>query len=152
MNLPSNTRLAGSLELSAGIVFIVFNTIAESIYPGYSVRTNALSDLGALGRRITLLWDSQLFLTGLLSLLAIVILFRGTSLNIRGRRLTSVLYMLPPIGTIVVSLFPENSNLVIHTLGAFVNFLFGGIAAIYAYRFTRSPFRYFSGSVEEFGP
>jgi hypothetical membrane protein len=55
-----------------------------------------------------------------------------------------ILYLLPSVGTLIVSLFPENSVLAIHTLGSFIIFVFGAISAIYAYRFTKSPFRYFS--------
>jgi len=42
--------------LAGGIVNIVLNTIAEGIYPNYSLRTNALSDLGALEAPTALLW------------------------------------------------------------------------------------------------
>jgi len=55
-----------------------------------------------------------------------------------------LLYFLPPIGTIIVSIFPENTILVMHSLGALIAFVFGAVSAIYAYRFTKSPFRYFS--------
>jgi hypothetical membrane protein len=42
-------RRAGALLLSSGIIFVILNTIAESIYPNYNIGTNALSDLGAIG-------------------------------------------------------------------------------------------------------
>jgi hypothetical membrane protein len=45
---------------------------------------------------------------------------------------------------LLVSLFPENSILAIHATGAFIVFVFGAISAIYSFRFTKSPFRYFS--------
>ena len=106
----SNVRLAGALLLASGIVNVIFNTIAEGSYPGYSLRTNALSDLGAVGAPTALLWDGQLFVTGILSLAGIVLFFRSSSLKIPRRKLTSVLYALPPIGTIVVSLVPENTS------------------------------------------
>ena len=48
-------RLAGPLMLAGGIVNIVLNTIAEGTYPNYSLRTNALSDPGALGAPTALL-------------------------------------------------------------------------------------------------
>ncbi len=86
----------------------------------------------------------MLFVTGLLSLLGIIVLFRSPSLSIPRRTLTSVLFMLPPIGIILVSLFPENTILAVHMFGAFMVFTFGGILDVYAYRFTTPPFRYFS--------
>ena len=140
----SNVRLAGALLLASGLVNIIFNTVAEGSYPGYSLRTNALSDLGAVGAPTALLWDGQLFVTGILSLAGIVLFFRSSSLKIPRRRLTSVLYLLPPTGTIVVSLVPENTILAIHTGAALLIFTFGGISAMYAYRLISSPFRYFS--------
>ena len=139
-------RLAGSCLLASGLVFVLLNSIAEGLYPGYSVASNALSDLGALGAPTQLFWDGQLFVVGALYLVGVYSLFyrsawgAGTS----RRNLVAVLYLLPGIGTVVVSLFPENFVLAIHAVGALLAFIFGGIGAIYAYRLTQPPFRYFS--------
>jgi hypothetical membrane protein len=131
--------------ISSGIIFTILNTVAESVYPNYSIRTNALSDLGALGHPTTLLWDGQLFAAGVITLFAVVLLvFRSSLSEYLESKPIKLLYFLPPIGTIIVSIFPENTILVIHSLGAFIVFVFGGVSAIYAYRFTKSPFRYFS--------
>lgn len=74
-----DTRRAGALLISSGIIFIILNTVAESIYPNYSIRTNTLSDLGALGHSTTLLWDGQLFTSGVITLVAMVLLvFRSS--------------------------------------------------------------------------
>jgi hypothetical membrane protein len=140
-----DTRRAGALMISSGLIFIILNTVAESIYPNYSVRTNPLSDLGALGHSTTLLWDGQLFASGLLTLVAVVLLvFRSSLSDFLESKPIKLLYLLPPMGTLIVSLFPENSLLAVHSLGALIAFVFGAISAIYAYRFTKSPFRYFS--------
>lgn len=48
----SARTISGILQLSGGIVFFIFTTVAEALYPGYDIRTNALSDLGALGAPI----------------------------------------------------------------------------------------------------
>ena len=123
------------------------NTVAESLYPAYSVRTNALSDLGALGAQTGLLWNGQLFLSGLLSLLGMYLLFYRSdwpsSVGIR-RKAAGLIYVLPPIGTILVSLFPENYVLAVHAFAALMTFVLGGVSAVYAYRLTQPPFRYFS--------
>ncbi|MGI0090590.1 MAG: DUF998 domain-containing protein [Nitrososphaerales archaeon] len=141
----SDARSAGSLLLTSGILFIIFNTIAEGIYPDFSLKTNALSDLGAFGAPTQFLWDGMLLFNGVLGFAGMFFLFRGPALGIGKRKLTSILYLLPPIGAIIVSVFPENSILpAMHLLGAFISFTFGGISAIYAYRFTKSPFKYFS--------
>ena len=140
-----DSRRAGALLISSGIIFTILNTVAESVYPNYSVRTNALSDIGALGHSTTLLWDGQPFASGVLALVAVVLLvFRSSLSEFLESKPIKLLYFLPPVGTIIASIFPENSILAIHTLGAFIVFVFGAISAIYAYRFTKSPFRYFS--------
>lgn len=136
----SDTRLAGILLCLGGIVFFIFNHIAESIYPNYSVSKNYLSDLGATGYPTTLLWDALLFVTGILWLLGMYFFLRRSG----RRKLTFALYLLAPIGQIMVSLFPENTILAIHTIGALIAFILGGISAVFTYRLTRSPFRYFS--------
>jgi hypothetical membrane protein len=139
------TRRAGSMLLASGIIFTILNTVAESVYPGYSVRVDALSDLGALGHSTAFLWDGQLFICSILSLSGMVLLvFRSSLSEYLQDRPVQILYLLPSIGSLIVSLFPENTILAVHTLGAFVTFVFGAITAIYAYRFTKSPFRYFS--------
>ncbi len=140
-----NTRRAGALLLSGGIIFTVFNTIAEAVYPNYSVRTNALSDLGALGHSTSILWDGQLFVGGVLSIIAMSILvFRSSLSEFVPGKPVKILYLLPSVGTIIVSIFPENTILAVHSIGALIAFVFGGVSAIYAFKFTKSPFRYFS--------
>jgi hypothetical membrane protein len=140
-----DTRLAGALLASSGVVFMLLNTVAESIYPDYSVRTDALSVLGGTGQSTTLLWDGQLFVSGVLAALGVYLLLsRGAVPQLAKRRLVKVVYLLPPAATIVVSLVPWNTVIAVHTLAAFTTFLFGGISAIYAFRFTRPPFRFLS--------
>jgi len=129
----------------AGIIFTIFNTIAESIYPGFNVGKDALSDLGASGYNTTLLWDGQLFIVSILGLLAVtLLLFRSSLSEYLQGTLIRILYLLPVIGSLIVSLVPDNTVLVVHSLGAFLTFVFGAISAIYAFRFTKAPFRYFS--------
>lgn len=124
------------------------NTVAEAMYPNYSVRTNALSDLGALGAPTRFLWDGQLFATGVLTLAGASILFFKSSwtrkVGMKRKNIVSVIYLLPAVGTILVSLFPENYIPAVHSMSAFITFVMGGVSAMYAYRFTNSPYRYFS--------
>jgi hypothetical membrane protein len=136
--------MAGALLLLAGTVNIILNTVSEGTYPGYNVGTNALSDMGAIGSPTALLWNGQLLATGILSFMGIVLFLRSSVLPIPHSRIAWLPYILPPLGMIVVSLFPENSILAIHAVGAFMVFIFGGLGAIYAYRFTKSPFKYLS--------
>jgi hypothetical membrane protein len=139
-----NPRTAGALLLIAGTVNILLNMISEGVYPGYNLGTNALSDMGAIGAPTFLLWNGQLLITGVLSFVGVLLFLRSRALPIPSVRLAWILYLVPPMGTIIVSLFPENSILALHIIGAFMVFIFGGLGAIYAYRFTKSPFRHLS--------
>jgi len=134
--------MAGALLLLAGTVNIIFNTISEGIYPGYNLGTNALSDMGAIGSQTYLLWNTQLMVTGILSLMGVILFLRSSVLPIPSLRTAWILYVVPPLGEIVVSLFPENSILALHAIGAFMVFIFGGLGSVYTYTFTKSPFRY----------
>ncbi len=139
------TRRGGALLAFSGVVFMILNTVAESIYPDYSVRSDALSTLGGIGQSTTVLWDGQLFVSGVLGVLGLyLLLFQGSVAQLVKGKLVKIVYFLPALGTIVVSLVPWNTIGAIHALAALIVFVFGGISAIYAFRFTKSPFRYLS--------
>ena len=141
----SSTRTGGALLVASGVVFTLLNTVAESLYPGYSVGKDALSTLGGVGAPTMLLWDGQLMLSGLMTLLGTYLLFvRGRPAELVKGRLAKAVYFLPPLGTILVSLVPWNTVIAVHSLGAFVTFVFGGIAAVYSSRFTPRPLSYLS--------
>jgi hypothetical membrane protein len=133
---------------SGGITFFLFNTIAEGIYPSYSVGVNALSDLGAIGAPTRFLWDGQLYVSGLLTLLGMYVLFFKSSwpdnTGMKNKKLVGIIYLIPATGSILVSLFPENFIPAVHSLSAFITFILGGVSAVYAYKLTKAPFRYFS--------
>lgn len=143
----SRIVLAGSLLVAGGLVFLLFNTVAEGLYPNYSVASDSLSALGYIGANTSLLWNVQLFVTGLLLFFGMYILFYKSQFRYGARRskLTGILFLVLPVGAIIVSLFQGNSVLgVLHGIASFAAFIFSGVSAIYAYRFTGVPFRYFS--------
>ncbi len=140
-------RIAGSCLLAGGLIFMLFNTVAEGVYPNYVVGTRALSDLGALGMNTTVLWDGQLLVAGLLLLSGMYLLFNRSQFRVGLARVKWVgaLFILPGVGAILVSLGPENSALgLLDVIGSLMAFFLGGVSAIYAYRLTSAPFRYFS--------
>ncbi len=140
-------RIAGSCFLAGGLIFMLFNTIAEGIYPNYSVGTNQLSDLGALGANTAILWDGQVLVAGLLLLSGMYLLFyRGQfHMGLARANRVGVLFVLPGAGAILLSLAQENSALwLLHLIGALIAFFFGGVSAVYAFKLTSAPFRYFS--------
>ncbi len=140
-------RIAGSCLLAGGLVFMLFNTIAEGLNPNYNVGTNALSALGYLGSNTALLWSGYVLVAGLLVLSSMYLLFYRSPfrLGLARAKWVGVLFMLPGAGTILVSLFPANSGLgLLHLIGALIAFIFGGVSAVYAFKLTSAPFRYFS--------
>ena len=151
MQSDNRTRLAASLLFAGGVLFLIMNTVAEAMYPNYSVGADALSDLGALGAPTRFLWDGQLFATGVLTLAGIWILFFKSSftqrVGMKRKNIVSVIYLLPAVGSIIVSLFPENYIHAVHLLSALITFVMGGVSALYAYRFTSAPYRYFSAAL-----
>jgi hypothetical membrane protein len=135
----SDIRVAGALFCLGGIEFILMLTFAESLYPGYSVHTNTISDLAAIGKPTSLFFDPAVFVWGLSWLLGAYFLFRGT-----GMRRLMVLNLLPGVGVMLAALSPENVNIAIHSIGAIIAFVPGAVAVILSYRLIRSEFRYFA--------
>jgi hypothetical membrane protein len=114
-------------------------TVAESLYSGYSVHTNTISDLAAIGRSTSLFFDPAVFVWGLSWVLGAYFLFRDS-----GKRRTMVLNVLPGVGVMMAALSPENVNIAIHSVGAVIAFIPGAVAMILSYRLTRSQLGYFS--------
>jgi hypothetical membrane protein len=143
----TQVQVAGSCLLAGGLVFFLFNTIAEGLYPNYSVATDSLSELGYIGASTSILWNGQVFVFGVLVLSGMYLLFyrRHLRLHERGSNLVAISYMLPGAGAMLVSLFPGNSALdLLHGIGSLLVFVFGGVSAIYSYRLINGPIRYFS--------
>ncbi len=129
---------AGILFILGASVFLLLTTAAESIYPSFSLQTNAISDLAAIGTSTTVIEETAIFAFSICWILGAIYLFRNT-----GRRGLMILNMIPGIGFFLAGASPENVNLVIHSAGT-IGFPLGAIAAILSYRMIRSPFRYLS--------
>jgi hypothetical membrane protein len=148
--------LAGALAFVGATQFIIALSIAQSIYPGYSVSSQPISDLGAtcvtaLSNPGTVtsspsvctipasatLFDSSVFLLGLLAFIGACLIFRS------GSKALGVTSMLGGIGAMGVGIFPETAGS-LHTLVSFITFFFAGISAIISYRSTKPPLSYFS--------
>ncbi len=117
---------------------MLLTTVSEAIYPNFSLQTNALSDLAAVGTRTTIIEETAILGLGISWTLGAYYLFRTN------RRRTTILNLLPGIGILLAGLSPENVNLVLHSVGAPLAFIFGGLAAISSYKVIRSRFRYFA--------
>ncbi len=111
-------------------------TVAESVYPGYSVSINYISDLGV--GPAALIFDSSIILVGLVVLATAWFLFRAFK-----DRLVSVVVALAGVGAISVGVFTEAFG-VIHSLVSLWTFIFIALSAILAMRIVRPPFQYVS--------
>jgi hypothetical membrane protein len=110
--------------------------IAASLYPGYSISENYISDLGV--GTTALLFNSSVFLLGATMVAAAYYVQRAF-----GSKLLFILLTLTGIGAMGVGLFPENFE-VIHFVASLITFLFGGLTTIMSYKLQKAPLSYFS--------
>ncbi|AET33042.1 DUF998 domain-containing protein [Pyrobaculum ferrireducens] len=117
MNWGRLLLVIGSLQ------FIISMLAAEQIYSGYSPLHNYISDLGALKAPTAPLFNTSVFLLGLLGLAAAALLRREIG------RAAAALLALASIGAMGVGIFPEDYGTP-HGVSALVAFLFGALAVI----------------------
>ena len=115
---------------------IIGLTVAESVYPGYSVSQNYISDLGV--GPAALIFDPSIILVGLVVLATAWFLLRAFK-----DRLVSIVVALAGVGAIAVGVFTEDFG-VIHSLVSLWTFIFIALSAILAMRIVRPPFQYIS--------
>ena len=136
----NSPRLSGLLFFIGGAQFLLLTTLAESLYPNYSVRNNFLSDLGVVEPSATA-WNTSIFLSGLLFVTGAYMLFRSFG---RPDRLALFLYVLAGIGAVATGLLNENTFPDAHQIVSLMAFIFGGISAVVTYRLVQVPFKYVS--------
>ena len=142
MKRGSDYQSAGVLYAVSGVVMFLAISVAEGLYPGYSVHKNTISDLAATTANTSALVESAGLVWGLCWLVGSYFLFRNTTTKKKG---LTILNFLPGIGVLLAIFSPENVNVVIHSVGAVVAFVPGAIVVILSYRMMiRSPLRYFS--------
>ena len=129
---------------AGAVQFFIFLVVSESVYPGYSVSSQPLSDLGATcGSKpcyippSSTVFDSTVFILGALAFIAAFFVYTGRS------RLVGGLTALAAWGVMGVAIFPETTG-TLHTLVSLIAFLFGGLAAISSFTISRPPLSYFS--------
>jgi hypothetical membrane protein len=143
--LYSDRKLAGTFAFIAGVQCMVGISVAEELYPGYSVSANYISDLGATCRvtciiqePASLVFNSTVIVLGALGITASYFLYRATR-----RKLLTSLLILSGIGAVGVGVFPETTGIV-HVIVSLIVFLFGGLSAVASYRIQEAPFNYLS--------
>src|SRR5947199_7501022 len=115
---------------------IIGLTVAESVYPGYSISQNYISDLGV--GPAALIFDPSIILVGVLVLATAWFLWRAVEDPI-----LSIVVALGGAGAIAVGVFTEAFG-VVHEIVSLWTFIFIGLSAIFAARIVRPPFRYLS--------
>ena len=118
--------VAASILIVVGATqFLLFMHVAEFLYPGYSVSSNYISDLGATCRSSgcviyqpsSLIFNSSIILLGILILASSIYIHRV----FRSIVLT-ILLILTGAGSVGVGVFPETYGL-IHTISSIITFI-----------------------------
>jgi hypothetical membrane protein len=128
----SNQKIAGLLIFIAATQLILGIIVAEALYPGYSISTNYISDLG-IGPS-SIVFNTSVFLLGLLVLIGVYFFHRAFHST-----LIAILFTIAAVAAMGVGLFTENSE-PLHTIASIVVFLFSGLSAISSYKVTKLPF------------
>lgn len=129
-------RTAGALLLIGAVQLIVFISLAQSLYPGYDVLNNMISDLGV--GPTALLFNASIVLFGSLAIASAFLLRKSLRKN-----LFPALLALAGVGAIGVGLFPE-TNFQPHFASALLAFAFGGLSAIASYKISKTPLKQLS--------
>lgn len=133
----SDEAVAGALMFAGASQFILCIIIAESLYPGYSISDNYISDLG-VGPSAPI-FNSSVFLLGLAAAISVYFM-RSFILN---GKTFQVLLLLCGVGAMGVGVFPENFGF-IHTLFSLFAFLFGALSAIVSFKIQKPPLSHLS--------
>jgi hypothetical membrane protein len=139
-----NSKVAGTLLLVGGAQFVIALIIAEAIYPNYSISANYISDLGVWSKPSAAIFNPSIILFGSATLASSIFIKKQFKLG-----KIAYLFALAGAGTIGVGIFPEDTFLVngipvIHAIAALLAFVVGGISAVAAYKYTKSPFKIIS--------
>lgn len=123
---------------AGGAQFLLGVLLAETLYPGYSVANNYISDLGVGPEPSATIFNVSVFLFGLLGACGAFFLWRGA----RDRIFVPTL-LLSGLGAMGVGVFNENMR-PFHLIMAFTAFFFGALVAVVSYRLVRRPLSYMS--------
>jgi len=131
-------KIGGLLYVVATFQFFVFELVAETLYHGYSVASNYISDLGAtcinppsnsscvVHQPSAQIFDATVFLLGLILLVGAFCVYRGTR-----KKPYFVISAIADLSILLIGVFPENTGW-IHAIVSEVAFLFTGVSLILA--------------------
>jgi hypothetical membrane protein len=119
----SNKSMAGILFFLSSAWFMSSLMICEAIAPGYSMNTNAISDLGTIGQS-SLLFNSSIFVVGIMNIVGGYLYYQSHQ-----RRSVLVMFTFAGIGAMGVGIFTLNTP-GLHGIFALIAFLFFNLQAI----------------------
>ena len=148
MSYPSGreAKIAGTALFIGVVQLALAMLLAEFLYPGYSVSTNAISDLGAtctggtcrISQPSSAIFNLSIILGGVLVLVTGLYLRR----SVRASAFVACV-MIAGAAMVGVGVFPESFG-VIHGIVSLITFLFISFAAILAYKVEKAPLSYLS--------
>jgi hypothetical membrane protein len=127
----SREKVAGILFFIAATQFILGLTIAEALYPSYSISDNYISDLG-IGPS-SIIFNSSVFLLGLLLLIGTYLLR-----HISNFKTVNILLLLMAIGAMGIGVFTKDFRTA-HGAVATMAFFFAGLTAISSSKVMKKP-------------
>jgi len=127
----SRGKVAGVLFFIAATQLVLSLTIAEALYPDYSVSDNYISDLGVGPSSI--IFNSSVFLLGLLLLIGTYFLRHVSSF-----KTVNMLLLLMAIGAMGVGVFTKDFRTV-HGAVSSMAFFFAGLSAIASFKVLKKP-------------
>lgn len=147
--LLSDRKLAGLLAFIGGLECLVGISIAEELYPNYSVSANYISDLGAtcpvrsfnpcvIVQPSSTIFNASVALLGALVIVGTYFLYRSTK-----KMLLTQLLILGGVGALGVGFFPETTG-IFHEIFSLMVFLFAGLSAIASFQIQEVPMNYLS--------
>ena len=125
-------KVAGALFFVAVAQFIMGLTVAEALYPGYSLSSHYVSDLG-IGPS-SIVFNSSVFLLGLLLAIGTYFLRQVSEL-----KAVNILLFLMALGTIGVGVFTKDFTIA-HGAVSSAAFFFSGLSAIASAKVLKKPF------------
>lgn len=144
----SSAQIAGALLFLGVLQWLMIVLAAETLFPGYSIRANDLSDLASTVpphvspmQPSSMLFNASTFVIGMFSLISSVLIYFSA-----GSRLFSILFGLSGLFAMGVAAFPGDTGM-IHGLVALGWFTTAPISAIVSSRMVKSPLAWFSVAI-----
>jgi hypothetical membrane protein len=117
-------KIAGYLIFIGVAQFFIFMMISESLYPGYSISKNYISDLGV--GSTSYVFNTSIIFMGILLIIS-AFLLEGKVLKL--------FLILSGIGAAGVGFFPEGSPYHLHTIMSLIVFLFASLSSYATFKY-----------------